>query len=351
MELDDPNIRQEFLTHVINLVPRDYRFEIDREVIEEYLAVRSYAGGDPFPIPLTELARWLYSDMQGKKFYNRRQYLKGKIEPKEGETFYVKGRDYRTELIRREGRTMEEYYLSGMCFADLCLRMNTRKSKALRLYHLMIDEAYREYAGETIRERRKHEDPEISLEKQTKIQSFDLPNVPMLYWDHINQTDPFSGEDVDLDKYGYTTRGNTRMQENNLKISRRHKLKAVHFGESKDDIKAAESILHSLLTDYRTPCQKAPCMTEVFQFKNPLQGKLAWQTAVESEEFAHKRYHNLLEQNGLEEVAPKNYVSGDAPKHFSFKTKRGGSKMVDLTNGVGIEVPGRLKRCPKNCLA
>jgi hypothetical protein len=164
---------------------------------------------------------WLYPALHGKQWQNRRQKLKDKLlRTDETPNHYIEGIHYTTSMVEaaKHGTYIREFFLSTWCFADLCLRLNTLKSKALRCYHLALEEAHREFAGHAIAERREVEDPEISLYKQKTETYFDLPHVPMVYWSHHSQIDPITGEEIDIDKLGITKRGNTRLQENGLVI-------------------------------------------------------------------------------------------------------------------------------------
>jgi hypothetical protein len=348
--LEDKNVFDEYITHVMNLVPPPYNKEIDRKTLKEFVVLRS-KDNESFPIPLTYFAKWLWPDLKRKAFRNKRDLIKNLLLSENTKfPIYKEGIDFvELHILNQETRrTFTEYFLSSWCFGELCLRMESKRSLALRYCLLAIEEAYRDFAGETIKERRKHENPIVSKKKQTTLEYFKVPKKPLLYWQHFEQFNPLTGEKEEFEKFGGTKTGNTRLQKNKLQFGGDSTIRKIEVMETPAQAFAAEATLKALTEEYGVPCQHPPCPTEIpcAQKNKPFHPELAWKVAIEAQDWARKRLESL------EARKPKmNDGLLREPHHLSFRTKRGGVKMIDLQDGsTSFERCPRPPRCKLPCI-
>lgn len=90
----------------------------------------------------------------------------------------------------------------------------------LRLYFITVEEAYREWCGSTIYERRKCEDKKDTKMKVKAI--ITCPKKPLFY------TDKFTQREIDYYKAGHTETGNTHMQQLRLQYPSQHHVVSNH---------------------------------------------------------------------------------------------------------------------------
>ena len=96
-------------------------------------------------------------------------------------------------------------------FKDLCLRLRDNAGKMIRSYFITIESAYKTWANETIRDRRKVEDPEINKEKETVVKNYDVPYGDAWYVDKFTQVNPMTKEVLNAVKFGSTRQIPIRM--------------------------------------------------------------------------------------------------------------------------------------------
>jgi phage anti-repressor protein len=142
MDLGDSKIRQEYVTHVLSLLPPGAS-SVPRTFLDTFIdkVTAAETSEDQFPISIPELAKWL-----GVKSTNVRRLLDPHFSRKAAE--YVEGHDY----VMREGKVRgnsspRDKYLSVPCMMNLCMRMNSARAGYLRKYFVVIERAYREWFG------------------------------------------------------------------------------------------------------------------------------------------------------------------------------------------------------------
>jgi phage anti-repressor protein len=157
MDLENPDIRKEFITHVISMIPPEERKNISRELLDKFVCITLVDYKEKFPISSEETAKFLKVPTS----------LINKILEKK----FIEGKDY-----IEENDNEDIYYLTVKCFKKICLITDSKVSEQILNYFLEMEDAYREWFGNSSYERRKYEDPEVTKQKTEIVEDYYVPS-------------------------------------------------------------------------------------------------------------------------------------------------------------------------------
>lgn len=275
MNLNNPSIRKEFITHIYNILPKNSKNEIFKPFLNEFLDKITDETKE-FPISVIEMANWL-------------SIQKSNVVRMIDEN-YTKEKDYIMVKEERKTKPITDYFLTIACFQDVCLRMKSEKSKLIRIYFITIEKAYREWFSETVYDRRKFEDFAVTKEKIEQEEEFDLPDEPLVYEDEIKQ------RGVTYKKWGHTKNGNIRIQQLKAQYPGQHK---VSNFKVTNHPQALEECLHRLAEKWRVPCTGSPCPTEIF-YSDGFDSKSAMDACVKGQSYTDTLF-KTMSQSKLKE--------------------------------------------------
>ena len=187
MDLLDPSIRRQFVTHIFSILPPRQR-DIPRKFLDDFVLkiTECELSQDEFPITLEEMSTLLkvkHDDIQ-----------------KLLDSSYVEGEDYIIESEGKSNTSKPDILLSLETFKDICLRLPGKKASMLRKYFIISDMAYREWFGNAAYYARKHDNPQVTLNKMTTIEN---------YYDGFQRgslafVDKFNRDGIEYTQFGHT---------------------------------------------------------------------------------------------------------------------------------------------------
>jgi phage anti-repressor protein len=289
MDLLDPEIREEFITHILSILPPSQRI-IPREFLDEFIfkITESEDNQDQFPISIEEMSHWL-----GVKYWNIRRLLDPASSKK---SFYVENIDWAKKTIHevKTHHRKNDVFLSLDCFKNLCLRMNGEKANMIRTYFIIVERAYREWFGNTSYERRKCENSEDTKEKMENItDDYDqFPVSPLAY------ADKFTQRGIDYTKIGHTSSLPIRFSQLKYTYPGTHQVENYQEYSHPQSI---EECAHALAEPARVPCEGHPCPREVY-FSKDIDTKAMFESCKEGMNIAKKKYSEKMKAMGVNRI-------------------------------------------------
>ena len=330
MDLLNPSIRKEFVTHIFSILPPSQR-NIPREFLDEFVIklAKARTGEEEFPISILEMVSWIGIDYKNIKRLLDPNYSKKSKD-------YTEGVDWISREVKSENKTSRrksDIFLSLNCFEQLCLRLNGEKSKMLRNYFIIIEHAYSEWFSDASHERRKCESEEDTKYKEDHVENYydDYPKGSVAY------ADGFEQNDVKYLKFGSTETLGIRMPQLAVSYPGKHHLDAY---QKSDHPRAIEECSHKLAASFRIPCEGHPCPREVY-FRENLDPEDILQSCKEGIDFAEQKFKERSAAKGKS-------TTMENPKKTSTlilrDVKAGRGMYRDLSKEVGKQTVPKPKK-------
>lgn len=301
MDLSDPSIRKEFITHILSLIPPNVR-NIPPELLNDFiLIVMDNHNNNQFPVSAKEAAKFL-----GVRVNHVNRMVDPDLATKHGNhVLYEEGKDY----VKKGGK----FFLSVDCFEDICMRMRGDVAKKIRFYFRVVESAYREWFGNASYERRKVEDPEVTKYKTEVVDYDDVPVEPMAY------RDKFVQRGVEYEKAGHSGNVNTRMRQLAAQYPGKHHLEQY---VASSHPQAIEECFHMMARSARVPCEGHPCPEEVY-FAKDIEGKIIMDSCKDGLDEIKKKISQKLGA-----ISPSSSSTHDSKERKPPKTEEKSSTLV-----------------------
>jgi hypothetical protein len=197
------------------------------------------------------------------------------------------------------------------------MRLHSPKARLLQLYYQTAEMLYREWAGNTLYEKRQTE-KKLQLPHDEDIEGLDFDNeqpTDLAYLYEIEQNDK------KWNKPGHT--GNLRARATNLRYMYPGKMKLLHKKEMSHP-EAQEECYKRLQHDNLIECTESPCPQEIFYQEDPQTRELAWDICSRKQDEAMEEFRQTLASKGVQKVSKKK----PGMQGFTMRTKRGGTKRL-----------------------
>lgn len=200
MELQRPEVREQFHNYVLSLCPVAHQEELRiflQTFLDRILVAEAHQLHKPFSISLTEAAEWLGTTKGA---------LRRKIEQRHA-SVYCEAQDYIYDNRQIHTRKETEILLTVDAFTRLCLSYGNAMGDRTRRYFAIIERAHRDYMGEALAARLSRENPAITRLKERNTQPLDIP--PGLIGRYAIQ---IQNEGKEIERLGISENFNHRFQ-------------------------------------------------------------------------------------------------------------------------------------------
>lgn len=316
MDLRDPNVRNEFVSGVLSIVPEHEKTAgISKDVIEKFV-LRMADTESEYPISLSEIEDW---------FHINKDTLKRLIDP----TLARSNRSLKEDLrenrdfvyLRVRSETSKTKYRKEMfvtldTFSKIIFRLQTDEAKILQAYYRAVEKLYREWAGEVIATKQKAEKLH-QIPKGKKVDIAKLPKGDLAYLWKLKQNNQNWLKD------GHSGALSNRIVNLQFRYPGDWELLKSKIMTHPS---AQEECYKRLMKMHKIKCTKAPCPTEIFY--DDEDSDLAWDTCSEGQD---EILHNFLERRlKVNAQGPRNLRLPEGHQGFIFRIpkKKGTWKII-----------------------